>query len=111
MTTMMVVKQFKFEAAHFLPGYNGKCGSVHGHSYLLEVGVKGEVNDETGMVMDFSRLKEVVSQEIIDVLDHSFLNVLKSKPGKQELTFHGKCPQQKTWYYGYLGGCRISGMV
>ena len=92
MTTMMVVKQFRFEATHFLPGYDGKCGSVHGHSYLLEVGVKGEVNDETGMVMDFTRLKEIVSQEVIDVLDHSFLNALKSEPGEPGISFPWEMP-------------------
>jgi len=77
MKKMMIVKQFKFEAAHFLPEYNGKCKNIHGHSYLLEIGVEGYINNKTGMVMDFSRLKEIVSREIIDILDHTFLNTLQ----------------------------------
>jgi len=74
---IMVVKQFEFAAGHFLPGYPGKCKYPHGHNFVLEIGVEGLTNDETGMVMDFSRLKEIISREIIDVLDHSFLNDLK----------------------------------
>jgi len=74
---MMVVKQFEFAAGHFLPGYPGKCANPHGHNFVLEIGVEGFVNSETGMVMDFSKLKKIVSQEIVDILDHSFLNDLK----------------------------------
>jgi len=68
-----VVKEFKFEAAHHLPGYDGLCANLHGHSYRLLAGVSGEINPNTGMVLDFKTLKKVV-QPIIDLLDHSYLN-------------------------------------
>ena len=44
---------------------------VHGHNYILEVTVKGDVNPETGFVVDLSHLKKMVQENVIDVLDHS----------------------------------------
>lgn len=59
----------KFDAAHFLPGHPGKCKNLHGHSWLAEVWVEGEIDTETGMAVDFGEIKEV-----IDFLDHTTLN-------------------------------------
>lgn len=70
-----VVKEFTFDAAHWLPGYHGPCGNLHGHTYRLMVGTTGTPDPETGMVVDFSKLKKVVWQEI-EVMDHSCLNDL-----------------------------------
>jgi 6-pyruvoyltetrahydropterin/6-carboxytetrahydropterin synthase len=67
-----VVKEFTFDAAHWLPGYNGPCSNLHGHRWTLQVGIQGTVQD--GMVMDFSKLKGIVKQEIINPLDHHCLN-------------------------------------
>jgi 6-pyruvoyltetrahydropterin/6-carboxytetrahydropterin synthase len=44
---------------------------VHGHNYILEVTVKGEVNHDTGFIVDLGHLKKIVKKNIIDVLDHS----------------------------------------
>ncbi len=71
---IMVVKEFTFDAAHFLPGYDGKCGRIHGHRWILQIGVKGNINLQTGMVVDFSEIKRIVHSLIIDKLDHRFLN-------------------------------------
>jgi 6-pyruvoyltetrahydropterin/6-carboxytetrahydropterin synthase len=73
-----LTKEFSFESAHALWGYDGKCREVHGHSYRLFVTVKGEpISDPTspklGMVMDFGELKAIVAQQITDRLDHSFV--------------------------------------
>lgn len=73
-----LTKEFSFESAHALWGYDGKCREIHGHSYRLFVTIKGEpVTDLTspklGMVMDFGELKAIVAREIIDRLDHSFV--------------------------------------
>jgi len=67
-----VVKEFTFDAAHYLPGYDGKCSNLHGHRFVLQVGVKGTVLSN-GMVIDFSELKEIVNQKLAG-LDHSYLN-------------------------------------
>ena len=72
-----ITKQFKFEAAHSLPKYEGKCKNLHGHSYVLEVSVSGPVHtdgSQEGMVMDFTDISKIVDSEIITQWDHQFLN-------------------------------------
>ena len=83
-----LTKEFSFESAHALWGYDGKCREVHGHSYRLFVTIKGEpVSDESspklGMVMDFGELKAIVSREITNRLDHSF--VMRRTPAAEAL--------------------------
>ena len=73
-----LTKEFSFESAHALWGYDGKCREIHGHSYRIFVTIKGEpIADEQspklGMVMDFGELKAIVAREITDRLDHSFV--------------------------------------
>ena len=73
-----ITKEFKFEMAHALHGYDGLCANIHGHSYRLWVTVKGKVKEElghpkNGMVMDFDVLKSIVKPEIIDKYDHSLV--------------------------------------
>ena len=55
----------------------GLCNNPngHGHNYVLEVTVKGEVEEETGMVLDLKTLKKLITREIIDKVDHKNLNV------------------------------------
>lgn len=55
----------------------GLCNNPngHGHNYVLEVTVKGEVDPETGMVLDLKTLKKLITLEIIDKVDHKNLNV------------------------------------
>ena len=74
-----VCKKFRFDAAHYLPNYKGKCHNLHGHGWVLEVEVSGEVSMESGLVLDFSTLKEIV-QPVINCLDHSNLNDILSNP-------------------------------
>jgi 6-pyruvoyltetrahydropterin/6-carboxytetrahydropterin synthase len=71
-----VVKEFSFAASHFLPNHPGKCQNLHGHTYKLQVGVRGKVDPETGMVVDFGDLKEMVEGKIIEKLDHRHLNAV-----------------------------------
>src|SRR5262249_53335433 len=54
----------------------GKSGNPngHGHNYTLEVTVKGEVNPVTGFVVDLKQLKETMNREVLDAMDHRFLN-------------------------------------
>jgi 6-pyruvoyltetrahydropterin/6-carboxytetrahydropterin synthase len=54
----------------------GKCNNPngHGHNYLLEVTVKGRVDERTGFVVDLKQLKETMHREVLDALDHRFLN-------------------------------------
>jgi 6-pyruvoyltetrahydropterin/6-carboxytetrahydropterin synthase len=71
---LMVVKEFTFDSAHWLPGYPGMCKNTHGHTYRLRIGVSGEVNPKTGMVCDFVKLKNIVQENIISKIDHQCLN-------------------------------------
>jgi 6-pyruvoyltetrahydropterin/6-carboxytetrahydropterin synthase len=54
----------------------GKCNNPngHGHNYLLEVTVKGEVDQHSGFVVDLKQLKEIMQREVLDAMDHRFLN-------------------------------------
>ena len=71
---MLVSKQFRFEAAHHLINYHGKCENPHGHSYKLVVTIKGDVDEKTGMVMDFLEIKKIVKTNVLLKLDHKDLN-------------------------------------
>lgn len=73
-----ITKEFKFEMAHALYGYDGLCANIHGHSYRLWVTVRGEVKNENGhakdgMLMDFTDLKSIIKPEIVDKYDHSLV--------------------------------------
>jgi 6-pyruvoyltetrahydropterin/6-carboxytetrahydropterin synthase len=71
---LTVIKEFTFDAAHYLPGYRGKCADLHGHGWVLQVGITGKVNQITGMVIDFGELANFVNSEIIERVDHVLLN-------------------------------------
>lgn len=76
MSIIRITKQFNFETGHALYGYDGKCKNVHGHSYKLAVTVIGtpiqdSSNVKYGMVIDFTDLKKIVKEEIVDVFDHA----------------------------------------
>jgi len=78
MSKIRITKEFHFEAAHALMGYDGPCRNVHGHSYHLSVTIMGEpITDpdspKCGMVMDFGDLKRMIRSLIIDPLDHALI--------------------------------------
>jgi len=78
MKRIRLTKEFGFELAHALYGHDGLCKNIHGHSYKLFVTVIGEPisdikNPKFGMVMDFSDLKKIVKEEIVDRLDHALM--------------------------------------
>lgn len=64
-----------FAAAHNLRGYQGKCEGLHGHNWKIEVAVRADRLDETGLAIDFRDLKQATC-EIIESLDHAYLNEL-----------------------------------
>ena len=81
-----LTRKAEFSASHyyhndaFSPEENqrifGKCNNPHGHghNYTLEVTVKGEVDKRSGFVVDLKDLKETMNREVIDAMDHRFLN-------------------------------------
>lgn len=78
--TVKATKLFTFDAAHFLVGHKGKCAATHGHTYRLEVTVSRKSQaaiaggSSDSMVIDFTDLKKIVHEEIIDKVDHKMLN-------------------------------------
>ena len=73
-----ITKQFNFEAAHALDGYEGKCKDIHGHSYHLKVTFLGKPKTDNelsdcGMVVDFGEVKKVVKNYILPIFDHRFI--------------------------------------
>lgn len=77
MNAVQIRKHFRFEAAHVLPYHLGKCARPHGHSYRLEVAIRGPLRREgpaRGMIEDFDHVRAVVHRTILDVLDHTSLN-------------------------------------
>ena len=70
-----IVQEFTFEAGHYLPAVpeGHQCRRIHGHSYRVEVHVRGPIQGDTGWVLDFHDLEDAV-QPVIDKLDHRLLN-------------------------------------
>ncbi|HEX7123973.1 MAG TPA: 6-carboxytetrahydropterin synthase [Gemmatimonadaceae bacterium] len=87
MPTVTVTRRLRFSAAHRVhnPALSdaenaalfGKCNNPnwHGHNYVLEVSVRGPVEERTGYVMDLAKLRDLVAHEIIDKVDHRNFNV------------------------------------
>jgi 6-pyruvoyltetrahydropterin/6-carboxytetrahydropterin synthase len=78
MSKIRITKEFKFEMAHALRGYDGPCKNIHGHSYELFVTVTGKpekdiASPHNGMVIDFKLLKNIVRENIIDDFDHALI--------------------------------------
>ena len=75
---LRLTKRFTFEMAHALPAYEGKCHNIHGHSYKLFVTVEGtplqqQGASNDGMVLDFSAIKNIVQQHIVEPFDHALV--------------------------------------
>jgi len=78
MTTIRISKEFTFDMAHALLGYDGLCKNIHGHSYTLVVTIKGTPipdpsSPKNGMLIDFKDLKNFIKDNIINKLDHALV--------------------------------------
>ena len=95
MAKVRITKEFKFEMAHALHGYDGLCANIHGHSYRLWVTVRGDVKKEPthtkdGMVIDFMDLKSIVKPTIIKKYDHSLVLNANSSHANLDLSAFDK---------------------
>ncbi|WP_183599703.1 6-carboxytetrahydropterin synthase QueD [Paenibacillus phyllosphaerae] len=70
---VLVSKEFTFDSAHHLHLYDGKCKSMHGHTYKLQLVMSGKT-DHRGLAIDFSDIKRIAKERVIDRLDHRYLN-------------------------------------
>jgi len=81
----IIVKSFSFAGAHNLPLHKGLCNFQHGHEWKLDIAIKKRVNPDTGMVVDFSYLKELVNMAVIDEFDHSNMNEHLNNPTAENI--------------------------
>jgi len=80
----LLTKEFTFDAAHNLTSYHGKCEKLHGHTYKLQITVTGEKNQED-MVVDFLQLKDLVKSEVLNLLDHAYINDVIPQPTAENI--------------------------
>jgi len=86
-----LILQEAFAAAHRLPASGGKCASLHGHNWKIEVTVRGEELGENGILVDFKDIKDATAR-VVQGLDHQFLNELepfeKANPSSENIAHH-----------------------
>ncbi|MBU0741035.1 6-carboxytetrahydropterin synthase QueD [bacterium] len=70
-----ITKSFTFDSAHWLPNVpqGHKCGRMHGHTYTIVIGVEGEVDPESGWIVDFGDIKAAF-KPLEKIMDHRCLN-------------------------------------
>jgi len=75
---LTITRKLEFDAGHRIPDHKSQCRNLHGHRYTLEITLVGAVieeegSSENGMIMDFSDVKALAKQHLVDVWDHAFL--------------------------------------
>ena len=75
---MQITRRLEFDAGHRIPSHTSQCRHLHGHRYALEVTLSGDIItlegvSEQGMVMDFSDVKRIAKERVVDAWDHAFL--------------------------------------
>ncbi len=95
---MQITTRLEFDAGHRIPDHNSQCRNLHGHRYALEITLIGDIINqekmsENGMVMDFSDVKKIARESVVDVWDHAFLVY---KNDQTVLDFLNTLPQHKT---------------
>ena len=75
---LTITRKLEFDAGHRIPDHKSQCRNLHGHRYTVEITLVGKVieaegNSDNGMIMDFSDVKTLAKQHLVDVWDHAFL--------------------------------------
>ena len=75
---MLITRRLEFDAGHRIPSHNSLCKHLHGHRYAIEITLSGDIitaegKSEQGMVMDFSDVKRIAKEQLVDAWDHAFL--------------------------------------
>ena len=94
-----VTRRLEFDAGHRIPDHRSQCRNLHGHRYVLEITLTGDVvqapgESDNGMLMDFSEIKQIAKQHIVDVWDHAFLVYEGDAAVRGFLT---PCPATRPW--------------
>ena len=93
-----ITRKLEFDAGHRIPDHKSQCRNLHGHRYTIEITLVGEVIEEegssdNGMLMDFSDVKALANQHLVNVWDHAFIVYEKDKPLRD---FLASLPDHKT---------------
>ena len=75
---MRITRRLEFDAGHRIPNHGSQCRHLHGHRYALEITLSGPIiatagAADEGMVMDFSEVKSIAQQHVVEPWDHAFL--------------------------------------
>jgi len=75
---MQITRRLEFDAGHRIPNHASQCKHLHGHRYAIEITLSGDIINvegasEQGMVMDFSDVKRIAKEQVVDAWDHAFL--------------------------------------
>jgi 6-pyruvoyltetrahydropterin/6-carboxytetrahydropterin synthase len=75
---MEITTRLEFDAGHRIPNHKSQCRNLHGHRYVIEISLGGDIiqnetTSEDGMVMDFSDVKRIARESVVDIWDHAFL--------------------------------------
>lgn len=75
---LTITRKLEFDAGHRIPDHNSQCRNLHGHRYALHITLTGEVieqdgRSDKGMIMDFSDIKALANQHLVERWDHAFL--------------------------------------
>lgn len=98
---MQITTRLEFDSGHRIPHHKSQCRNLHGHRYVLEITLSGDIikqenASENGMVMDFSDVKSIAKEFVVNVWDHAFLvyqhdtevlNFLNSLPDHKTVVF------------------------
>jgi len=95
---MDITTRLEFDAGHRIPNHKSNCKNLHGHRYAIEVTVTGPVHDDKkssdfGMVIDFSDVKKIIKNLIVEPWDHAFIVY---KEDKEIVNFLNTLPNHKT---------------
>lgn len=95
---MLITRRLEFDAGHRIPDHRSQCRHLHGHRYALEITLAGDVISQAGdpangMVMDFSQVKALAMQHLVDAWDHAFLVYRGDRP---VVDFLASLPEHRT---------------
>jgi 6-pyruvoyltetrahydropterin/6-carboxytetrahydropterin synthase len=95
---MQITTRLEFDSGHRIPNHKSQCRNLHGHRYVLEITLSGDIikqenASENGMVMDFSDVKAIAKESVVNVWDHAFLVY---KNDTDVLNFLNSLPDHKT---------------
>jgi len=95
---LTITRKLEFDAGHRIPDHKSQCRNLHGHRYTLEITLTGNIievegNSDNGMIMDFSDIKSLAKEHLVDVWDHAFIVYEKDNAVRE---FLASLPNHKT---------------